>query len=177
MTTSSAVLDAVAERLAAEPAVVRPVLRLLIGLDALPTKDAASGSELAAVAHRVNAERLAERRHTFVAGAFDTSQVRRILGGISRQAVSQRVAHCSLLAAEIAGRWRFPDWQFTSGGPAPELSRIIAALLADGKGPIAADSLMRTPLAEENGSSPADLAAQGDTDRALHYISVAGAGF
>jgi hypothetical protein len=35
---------------------------------------------------------------------------------------------------------------------------------------------MCNPIAEEDGRTPADLAAAGETGRALHYLRIAGGG-
>jgi hypothetical protein len=169
-----AVLDAVAKRLESEPQAVLPTLRLLADPDAVSVRVNARTSDLA---RRVNDDRMAARRAEFRAGAVDTSGVRQLLGGVSRQAVAQRVAHGQLLAAEIGGRLYFPDWQFTADGPRPRLPELIAALLADGRGPLGADALMRRPIEEEAGRSPADLLTHGQFDLALHYVSAVGAGF
>ena len=168
-----AVLDAVARRLDADPQHVLPTLRLLADQDALPAADDKHTLELA---RRVNAERLGARRTEFRAHALATSEVRELLGGVSRQAVSARVANGQLLALEIAATLYFPDWQFGLDGPLDGLARVVPALLADGRGALAADALMRTPLAEADQHSPAQLLATSEIDLALHYIAVAGGG-
>jgi hypothetical protein len=84
------------------------------------------------------------------------------------------VASGSLLSTEIAGRSWFPDWQFGPDGPWPRLTEVLRELVRDGRGVLAADALMRLPLPEEKGLSPADLLAAGRTDDALHYLRTAG---
>jgi hypothetical protein len=172
MTTAQAVLDAVADRLDTEPETVLPVLELI----ADPDSPGRTTKTLTATARRLNADRLRHAKAQFRAGALDTIAVRDILGGVSRQAVAQRVSHGSLLAAEIAGRLYFPDWQFTDEGPLPRLKDLIGLLVTAGRGALAADTLMRTPLPEENGASPADLLRRGQFDRAVHYVTAVGAG-
>ncbi len=174
MPSSQALLDAVAQRLEAEPHAVLPTLRLL----ADPEASASAGDpQTMVLASALNADRLARRRAEFRAGSLDTSQVRQVLGGVSRQAVAQRARNGSLLAAEIAGRLYFPDWQFTTDGPHPRLRELLAALAGERRGALAADALMRRPLPEEAGRSPADLLAADGFETALHYVTAAGAGF
>jgi hypothetical protein len=174
MTASAhAVLEAVARRLEQDPQHVMPTLRLLANQDALP---AATDEDTIGLARRVNAQRLSGRLAEFRAQAVATSEVRELLGGVSRQAVSARVANRQLLAHEIAATLYFPDWQFGADGPVAGLARVVPALLERGRGPLAADALMRTPLPEAGGRSPAQLLAEGQLELALHYIAVAGGG-
>ena len=91
-----AVLVAVAHRAESEPDYVVPTLRLLADLDALPDAD---DTETIGLARRLNAERLTARRDQFPRPRFGTTEVRTILGGVTRQAfVASRVANKSLLA-------------------------------------------------------------------------------
>jgi len=168
---AQAVLDAVAGRVETEPEHVLPTLRLLADLDALPDR---ADTATIGLAGRLNAQRLTEAHDRFRAHTFATTEVRKILGGVSRQAVASRVANGSLLALEVAGRLRFPDWQFGPDGPVRGLPQVIEALTEPGRGVLAADALMRTPIEEAGGRSPAQLLAAGDLDGALHYIRVAG---
>ncbi len=170
---TNAVLDAVARRLHDEPERVLPTLRLLADLDALPEPD---DTETIVLARKLNAERLAQRQAAFRSAALSTAQVRALLGGITRQAVASRVAHRTLLAREIAGTSYFPDWQFGPDGTVPGLDRVVPALLDGGRSPLAADALMRAPLPEEGGRTPAQRLAAGDVDTVLHYVRTAGLG-
>lgn len=170
--SAQAVLDAVAQRVRDDPAQVLPTLRLLADPDALPE---VSDTETLTLARKVNAERLAALRARFRAGALPTAQVRSLLG-VSRQAVAARVANRTLLALELGGTSYFPDWQFGADGVVAGLGRLIAALTEQGRGVLAADALMRTPLPEEDGASPAQLLATGHLAAALHYVHGAGGG-
>lgn len=174
MTASQRVLDAVAQRLADDPQHVLPALRIIANQDALPAE---TDTATVALASRVNAERIAAKLAEFREHAYTTSTVRELLGGVTRQAVSYRVTHRQLLAAEIGGRLHFPAWQFGPNGTYPRLPAVVAALTSGGRGALAADALMRTALPEEGGRSPADLLATGEDERALHYITIAGGGF
>jgi hypothetical protein len=173
MTGNANVLEAVARRLEEDPAQVLPTLRLLADRDALPEDADETTVELA---RQVNAERLVARRTEFRIRAHPTSEVRALLGGVTRQAVAFRVANKGLLSLEFGGTSYFPNWQFGPDGPLPGLNRVVAALAANGRGVLAADTLMRTPLEEERGRTPAQLLAAGDVDGAVHYITVSGGG-
>jgi hypothetical protein len=168
---NQAVLAAVARRLQESPDQVLPTLRLLADPDALPERLDPSAVR---VAKRVNAQRLQERLDDFRSRAHTTSEVRELLGGVSRQAVASRVASGSLLSLEVAGRSWFPAWQFGPEGPWPRLAEVLRELQRDGRGVLAADALMRQSLPEESGRSPADLLAAGRVEDALHYIRTAG---
>jgi len=168
---NQAVLAAVARRLEEAPEQVLPTLRLLADPDALPERLEPSA---VALARRVNAQRLQERLGEFRDGAQTTTEVRELLGGVSRQAVASRVASGTLLSLEVAGRSWFPSWQFGPDGPWPRLAEVLRELLRDGRGVLAADALMRQPLREEAGRSAADLLAAGRVDDALHYVRTAG---
>lgn len=166
---AESVLEAVARRLRESPEQVLPTLRLLADPDALPEP----GASVVALAKRVNAHRVEERLAAFRAGALATSEVRALLGGVSRQAVSSRVASGSLVMLEIGGRSWFPDWQFTATGVVPGLPRLLAVLVRGRRSVLAADALARTPLPEEDGLSVAELLADGRVDDAVHYASTA----
>lgn len=168
------VLEAVALRLEREPAQVLPTLRLLADMDALAEPD---DDRSPVLARQMNEERVHARRAEFRRHAHPTPVVRELLGGVSRQAVSQRVEAGTLLAAEVGGRNYFPRWQFTAEGTVPGLQRVLGPLTRAGRSPIAADALMRTPLPEEGGRSAAELLAAGKVDAAVHYVAISGGGF
>lgn len=171
-----AVLTAVRRRLADEPDRVLPTLRLLADPDALIAADDDSSI---ALAKTLNAHRIVARLRELRARSYTTEDVRGLLGGISRQAVSQRVAKGRLMAIQISGKAYFPGWQFVdgaTGGTVDRLPQIVAAHSDAGRDVVAADAVMRNPIAEEDGRTPADLVAAGDTGRALHYLRIAGGG-
>ena len=171
MVANQAVLAAVARRLKEDPDRVLPTLRLLADPDAVPEKvdRAAVG-----LAHKVNAGRLQDLLDDFRAHSYTTTQVRELLGGVTRQAVASRVSSGTLLSLEIAGRSYFPEWQFGPDGPHRGLAEVLAALVRS-RGALAADALARRPLPEEKGRSVATLLQLGRVDDALHYVTVAGA--
>ena len=171
MVANQAVLAAVARRLKEDPDRVLPTLQLLADPDAVPDKVA---RPLVDIAHKVNAGRLQELLDGFRSRSYTTTQVRELLGGVTRQAVASRVSSGTLLSHEIAGRSYFPDWQFGSGGPHRGLAELLPSLVR-GRGALAADALARQALPEEGGRSVADLLAAGRIEDALHYVAVAAA--
>lgn len=164
---------AVRRRLADEPDRVLPTLRLLADPDALV--DPADESTIA-LAKTLNAHRIVARLREVRARSYTTEDVRGLLGGVSRQAVSQRVAKGGLMALQISGRAYFPSWQFVDGRIADRLADLIAAHTDARRGALSADAVMRNPIPEEGGGTPAELVAAGDVDRALHYVRIAGGG-
>lgn len=168
------VLAAVRKRLAAEPETVLPALRLLADPDAMPEPD---DEATVSLAKTLNAHRMVALLRELRVRSYTTAQVGELLGGVSRQAVSQRVANRRLMSIEISRHSYFPEWQFVDGRTAGGLAQVIAALDEGGYDTFSADSLMRTPIPEAGGHTPADLLAAGDVPTALHYIRVAGGGF
>ncbi len=168
---TQAVLTAVRRRLADDPEHVLPTLQLLADPDALPeAADEASVS----LARTLNHHRMVAALRELRERSFSTAEVASLLGGVSRQAVSQRVANGRLMAIEISGKSQFPDWQFGPTGPVDGLPQVVAALVAAGHNTFTADALMRAPLPEEGARSPAELLAAGELDLTLHYIRTAG---
>jgi len=176
MTAASrqAVLAAVRRRLADEPDRVLPALRVIADPDALIEPGDESTISLA---RTVNTHRVVALLRELRERSYTTEQVRALLGGVSRQAVSQRVANNRLLAIQISGRSYFPDWQFVDGRPVEGLDRVLAALREVDAAWLGADALMRTALPEEGGRTIADLLAVGEVELALHYVRAVGGGF
>ena len=166
MGAQATLLERVAARLAEDPAHVAPVLRLIADPDAMPDRD-----EVSAAARRVNADRLTAEHKDFTTHALPGERVRAILGGITRQALHQRVRGRRLLALHLANNSWFPDWQFGPEGIRSGLADLLAELPDS---PLAADRAVREPVPEEGGRSIADLLAAGDLAKALHYARTAG---
>jgi hypothetical protein len=167
MMATAALLNAVKARLAEDPEHVREALTLIIDPDALPKRVG-----LSEAARDVNARRVAYSREQFFAQAYRGEEVRARLGGISRQALNQRVRAGRLLAMTAANTSWFPDWQFSAdGGVVPGLGGVLSELPDS---VLAADRLVRAKLPEERGSSIADLLASGNVPLAVHYARTAG---
>jgi hypothetical protein len=111
------------------------------------------------------------------ARSYTTAEVAEMLGGVSRQAVSARVAKGRLMSIEISGRSYFPSWQFVGGRPVSGLPEVIEALNQLGEDTLSADALMRGALPDEGGRSIADVLVAGDLELALHYVWAVGGGF
>lgn len=172
--SNRAVLEAVRRRLADEPDRVLPALRVIADTDALVD----DGDETTlSLARTANTHRVVALLRELRARAFTTAEVCALLGGVSRQAVSLRVANHRLLAVEISKRSHFPDWQFGPDGVLPGVPDVVTELTDSGKDGLAADALMRTPLPEEAGRTPAELLAAGEVELVRHYVRVLGGGF
>jgi hypothetical protein len=169
-----AVLAAIERRLAEEPERVLPALQLIADPDALiDPHDEVTIS----LARTLNAHRIVAGLRDFRAHAYSTDEVRQLLGGVTRQAVSQRVRNKRLLSMEISGKSWFPDWQFADGRLVAGLPEVIAALDESNQDAYTADAVMRTPYPEENGRTLAELLHAGELERVLHYVRVIGGGF
>ena len=166
MGARATLLEQIAARLAEDPEHIAPVLRLIADPDAVPHQP-----RLSEDAQRQNAARLVALRTELTTHALTGEQVRQLLGGISRQALHQRVRARRLLSLHLANQSWFPDWQFGPDGVRPGVPEVLAALP---ESPVAADRIMRAPLPEEGRRSAADLLAAGKTDRAVHYARTAG---
>lgn len=169
---NDAVLKAVRRRLEEDPAGVLPTLQLLIDPNIDPYDE---GS--VSLIKTLNAYRMVSRLRELRARSLTTAEVAELLGGVSRQAVSQRVAKGRLMSIQISGKSWYPEWQFVDGRPVDRLPEVIEALHDTGLDTFTGDAVMTKPLAEEGDRSPADLIASGDVDLALHYIRIAGGGF
>lgn len=169
-----AVLAAIERRLAEEPEHVLPALQLIADPDALID----AGDEVTiSLARTLNAHRIVAGLREFRAHAYSTDDVRGMLGGVSRQAVSQRVRNKRLMSMEISGKSWFPDWQFAGGRPVAGLPEVLAALEAADQDAYTADAVMRSPYPEEQGHTLAELLHAGELDRVLHYVRILGGGF
>ena len=167
MAVEAELLERVAARLAEDPQHVGPVLRLIADPDHTPRR-----TTLSQQAQELNLQRLTAVRTELTEHALRGEQVRDLLGGISRQALHQRVRAGRLLALHLANTSWFPRWQFDAEGrPRAELKLLLPVLPRDA---VAADRLMRAPVAELGGRSPAELLAAGETELAVHYARTAG---
>jgi hypothetical protein len=167
MTAAAVLMAQVQARLAEDPVHVREALTLIADPDALPAPN-----RLSDTARTVNTNRLAQAREEFFSHAYRGEQVRAQLGGITRQALNQRVRAGKLLALPAANTSWFPDWQFTPAGDVVAgLEKLLAVLPGS---PLAADRLVRSPVPEERGRSVADLLAAGKLPLAVHYAGTAG---
>lgn len=171
---NDAVLEAVRKRLEEDPESVLPTLRLLIDPD---TSADPLDESTASLAKTLNAYRVVAYLRELRSASYSTAEVAEMLGGVSRQAVSQRVAKGQLMSIQISGKAWFPAWQFRDGRPVPRLSEVVDALTETDHDTFSAHAFMTNPLPEEGGRTSAELLAVGDVDRAVHYVWAAGSGF
>jgi hypothetical protein len=111
-------------------------------------------------------------------GAFDITEVRAIMRGVSRQAVDRKIREGSLLAVPgPSNRRRFPTAQFSQDGSLlPGLKQVQAAL--NYASPWAVLNFLVNPHDSLGGEKPIDLLRRGEIDRvvdAAKRIGVQGA--
>ena len=109
-------------------------------------------------------------------GAFyTTDRVRKMLGGISRQAVSDRVRNDRLLRVTAAdGVLLFPAFQFNNGAVVSGLQRLLKVLLSDGTNGWTVTYWLTARIGQLGESSPLDVLASGDADRIAELERIAG---
>ncbi len=100
-------------------------------------------------------------------GAFDFSQVQRLLRGVSRQRIDQRVQEGSLLAVPgPSNRRRFPALQFDAEGKVVDgLDQVRNSLRFTS--PWAVLNFLANPLDDLQGQKPIDLLRKGQIDPVL----------
>lgn len=111
---------------------------------------------------------------------YRTDQVRALLGGVSRQALNDRVKRSTLLAIKTRdGVTVYPAWQFTDGQVLPGLAEVLKVFTADEHGEIVDSwtlaSWLRTGLDELDGGSVADRLLAGDAAAARQAAAHAAA--
>lgn len=99
-------------------------------------------------------------------GAFTPDEVRRLLNGVSRQALEKRVKDGSLLAVPgPSNRRRYPAVQFTREGVVPGLKQVQAALPT--RNPWAVLNFLVRSDDRLNGRAPIALLREGDVERVV----------
>ncbi|GAA4377005.1 hypothetical protein [Paeniglutamicibacter cryotolerans] len=100
-------------------------------------------------------------------GAFyTTDRVRKVLGDVSRQAVSERVKNHRLLRVKTAdGVVLFPAFQFINGAVAPGLQHLLSVLLGTGVDGWTVTYWLTARLAQLGESTALEVLASGDSDR------------
>lgn len=111
---------------------------------------------------------------------FRTDQVRVLLGGVSRQALNDRVKRSTLFALKTRdGVTVYPAWQFTDGQVLPGVAEVLKVFAADEHGEIVDGwtlaSWLRTGLDELDGGSVADRLLAGDAAAARQAAAHAAA--
>lgn len=128
---------------------------------------ATSGAMIAA-AHTAN--RINDRL-----GAFYTiDRVRQELGGVSRQAVNERVKGRRLLRVETAdGKFLFPAFQIADGGVPHRLRDVLKVLLASGADGWTVAYWLTARAEHFGGRTALDLLSTGDEDRIDDVVALA----
>jgi hypothetical protein len=101
---------------------------------------------------------------------LETEGVSKVLDGVSRQAVSQRVRAGRLLALRTGnGRLVYPLWQFRHGGLLPALAEVLATAGLDAERPTTGWTIASwlCTVDPELGGSPRELLAAGRAERVL----------
>lgn len=126
----------------------------LLELVGAPTTAAGSFSHLAASA--VNRQRRDEARQQFLAGALATSDVQRLLGLRTPQAVHRLRSRGRLIGRQMGNATWFPAWQFRDSERRGDLEGILVALGRFTADAVAADRVMRLERDELGGLSIAE---------------------
>lgn len=111
---------------------------------------------------------------------YRTDQLRALLGGVSRQALSDRVKRSTLLALKTRdGITVYPAWQFSEGQVLPGLGEVLKLFAADEHGEVVdawtLASWLRTGLDELEGDSVSDRLRAGELEPALAAARTAAA--
>lgn len=97
---------------------------------------------------------------------YTTDRVRKVLGGISRQAVRERVRNNRLLRVTTAdGVALFPAFQFASDAVLPGLQKLLKVLLETGVDGWTVAYWLTARLAQLGEATALDVLASGDADR------------
>lgn len=131
--------------------------------DAAPTGDAGQAGRraaLAAVAGQVWSEHLGP--------LFDTDGVAALLGGVTKQAVSDRVRRRRLLALRTgSGRLVYPAFQFDGRHVVAGIAEVLGRLEPDDAEAWTVASWLNTPDPELDGRTPVEALRSGDRERVL----------
>lgn len=93
--------------------------------------DFSTGAERATVNAMTDAALSANRINDRLGAFYTTERARKVLGGISRQAVRERVRNNRLLRVTTAdGVVLFPAFQFSNGVVVPGLQKLLSVLLS-----------------------------------------------
>jgi hypothetical protein len=133
--------------------------------------------EVLAVARRMNDRRLDARRQALVDAALTTPQVVELIPSMSdRRAVDRRRHRGTLLGIKVGNTIYHPAWQFDrrAGETRPGLPQVLSALEEVTADAMAAHQLMTTPHAQLDGRSLAEVFADGDTERTVAVLRLAG---
>ena len=128
--------------------------------------DFSGDSERATINAMADAVLAANRINDRLGAFYTTDRVRKVLGGISRQAVSERVKNERLLRVSTAdGVILFPRFQFANGAVLPGLQKLLKVLLGAGADGWTVSYWLTARLAQLGEVTALDVLASGDADR------------
>lgn len=123
-------------------------------------------SERATVNAMADAVLAANRINDRLGAFYTTDRVRKVLGGVSRQAVSERVRSDRLLRVKTAdGVVLFPAFQFANGAVVPGLQKLLEVLLGSNVDGWTVAYWLTARMAQLGETTALDVLASGDTDR------------
>ncbi len=106
--------------------------------------------------------------HDEIGPFYDTDGVRQLLGGVSKQAVADRVRRHRLLALRTgSGRLVYPTSQFDGRSVRPGLADVLGLVAPDDTEAWYVASWLTTPDPRLGGREPMAALADGDTDTVL----------
>ena len=124
-----------------------------------------SDSESATVNAMADAVQSANRINDRLGAFYTTDRVRKVLGGVSRQAVSQRVQGHRLLRVTTAdGEMLFPAFQFKDQEVVPGLQGLLKVLLDSGVDGWTVAYWLTSRIGQLGEATALDVLASGDTD-------------
>ena len=111
------------------------------------------GSYTRTAAEEINSTRRRNAIDEFRAGSFATSQVQKLLGLGTPQAVHRLRSRGKLIGLQSGNATWFPSWQFWGGQVREDLPRVLAVLRGFTNDPIACDRAMRIVRGDLGGRS------------------------
>lgn len=136
--------------------------------------DFSADTERATVTAMTDAVRTANRINDRLGAFYTTDRVRRVLGDISRQAVSQRVGSHRLLRVTTAdGEKLFPAFQFRGNDVVPGLQDLLRVLLHAGADGWTVAYWLTARIGQFGESTALDVLDSGDSDRIAELKTLA----
>lgn len=130
-----------------------------------------------AMARRMNTSRLDEQRKAHASDSLTTTEVVELISSMSdRKAVDRRRSRGRLLGVKVGNRVYHPSWQFDRerGDTRSGLPAVLEALAQVTDSPMAANALMTASRPELDGRTLAQMFADGEIERTIAAIRLAG---
>lgn len=136
--------------------------------------DFSADSEHAVVNAIADAVKTTNRINDRLGAFYTTDRVRKVLGGVSRQAVSQRVQGHRLLRVTTAdGENLFPAVQFKGRDVVPGLQELLKVLLDSGVDGWTVIYWLTARIGQLGEATALDVLSSGDTDRIAELKALA----